>query len=320
MESQNSDLVQFQLQALKQRSLSLKEINDLIDTVHAQNKEQNTKMVIKQTPSVPVLPDLTALHFDDTLMAIQQYIHSFEYNFTNLQLSTYKKKKTFASMVDYAKILIKKSLPIRCLDGFILAAYLTCDIHKYCIRFPLRFMSKCKNKLYWHIVLGITHTRNNTFGAIGISRKNDQLSFKRCEYDSLLSLIKHFVECYQMYGHEVKVITIGVPLTNNIHSEDPIFWDILEIHNKKEKNDVKTHSNTLHQVFQNFIKQKDAIIRSLAGDTKPYKFHKGVVFDAENNKYYLKQQYPLRLQKVKSVSKDETNTNNTPHQEDINRV
>ena len=99
-------------------------------------------------------------------------------------------------MVDYAKILMKQSLPIRCLDGFILAAYLTCNIDKHCVRFPLRFLSKCGTKLYWHIVLGIMHSRHLRFGAIGISRKNDKLSFKKCHYKSLLELIREFMRWY----------------------------------------------------------------------------------------------------------------------------
>merc|ERR550539_921348 len=123
--------------------------------------------------------------FNAKLTAIQEYINEFEYNFTSTQLSTYQKKKTFASMVDYGMQLIKKSLPIRCLDAFILAAYLTCDIDN-CIRFPLRFRSKCQNKFYWHIVLGIKHARNNKWGSIGISRKNEHLACKECKYDSLL--------------------------------------------------------------------------------------------------------------------------------------
>eukprot|EP01084_Bolivina_argentea_P304750 526401_1 len=235
-------------------------------------------------------------------------------------------------MVDYAKILIKKSLPIRCLDGFILAAYLTCDIDKNCIRFPLRFMSKCNGKLYWHIVLGIKHFRSNKFGSIGISRKNEKLSFKKCEYDSLLSLIKEFIACYAFYNHKVNMITIGVPLTSNAFSEDPIFWDILQIY---KDNDIGKHKNILNQMFDNFINNKDIIFRSLIDETKPYLFDKNIMFDDKNQKYYLKQQYIFQLKsnenkkkcRQKRKSKSEPQTHNTAtylnensKQQDINRV
>lgn len=280
---------------VKSSDMSMEEIIEMIKLIEKYDKKNNTsgkQIIIKSTVDKPILPNLTSMGFNEKLKAIQNYIDAFEYNFTNMQLSTYQKKKTFASMVDYAQILIKKSLPIRCLDGFILAAYLTCDIDKYLLRFPLRFMSKCNNKLYWHIVLGVKHTRHNKYGAIGISRKNEKLGYKACEYESLLALIKEYIKCYKSYNHEVRLITIGIPLTTNIYSEDPIFWDILQISNKKKENDINAYRNILDGVFENWFKYKDKISEDIhKSHVKAYPFDKHVIFDIKTQKYYLKKQH-----------------------------
>ena len=300
---------------LKKQCLSLEEVKEWIKRIQKHN------VVMKSIPDKPILADLSSMSFDEKLAAIQKYINEFEYNFTNLQLSTYQKKKTFASMVDYGKLLIKKSLPIRCLDGFILAAYLTCDIDKFCIRFPLRFMSKCENKTYWHIVLGIKHSRNNKWGSIGISRKNEHLSFKECEFDSLLDLIYEFIDCYKMYAHTVRVVTIGVPLTTNVFSEDPIFWDILQILNKHNGNDIKQYEDVLNQIFGNFIQHKDEIIWALTNGMKPYLFDQNVMFHEEKQHYYMKKQYEINEKKKDNEPSPTAQSDDIlSRADDINRV
>ena len=142
---ESEDVDKIKLDALKKQSLSILEIGTLIKKIKKAHKNDDCidGLMMEVIHTRPILPDLQSLNFSRSVLAIQAYINAFEYNFTSFQLSTYQKKQSFSSMVDYAKILIKKSLPIRCLDGFILAAYLTRNLNKQCIRFPLRFKSRC---------------------------------------------------------------------------------------------------------------------------------------------------------------------------------
>lgn len=225
--------------------------------------------------------------------------------------------------------MFRKALPIRCLDGFILGAYLSHDIPN-CKRFPLRFMSKMPTiatgsnttetesnisnestqaraqtqnasiKNYWHIVLGtIYQTRinnSNKFGSIGISRVNT-LGYKPCIYDNLLDLIIDFFDAYSKIGHKVTKITIGLPLTNDIHSDDPIYWDILHLNVnnqiiKKKSNINNCPSNinsvydTLLQITNSFFNQSENIRQCMLDNKEPKsKIHSQIVWNCQQSHF-----------------------------------
>lgn len=98
------------------------------------------------------------------------------------------------------------------------------------------------------------------------------------------------------------MVTVGVPLTTDQYSEDPIFWDILEIDNSKKGNDIETHQVALQQVFSHFFKRRDVVFRSLTEDNKGFIFDPLVTYTKRylegeqvsdekfQNKYYLKKQ------------------------------
>lgn len=72
--------------------------------------------------------------------------------------------------METAKEMIRMSLPIKCLEAFILSLYLTAPLSQL-QRFAISFKSLCGNHTHRHVVMGMYHA--NQFGTLGLSRKKD---------------------------------------------------------------------------------------------------------------------------------------------------
>jgi hypothetical protein len=82
-------------------------------------------------PKRPILPPnyLTSqwekIPINERLLALQKYISGFEYNFTNKQYFNVMKNRPLARVMDTAKEIMRRSLPIKCLEAVFLGIYLT---------------------------------------------------------------------------------------------------------------------------------------------------------------------------------------------------
>lgn len=115
---------------------------------------------------------------------------TIRYNHTGTQFFDIKKYRSLSWLMETAKEMIRVSLPIKCLEAFILSLY-PIDINAQTIRvlimfryftaplnqlqrFAISFKSVSDNHVYRHVVMGIYHA--NQFGALGLSRKKDLMN------------------------------------------------------------------------------------------------------------------------------------------------
>ena len=124
-----------------------------------------------------------------------------------------------------------ESLPIKCLEAFLIAIYLTTGIAGL-DRFNISFKTRFNSIVYRHIVLGLKH--GQVFGALGLSRRAD-LACKPLngKYDRLSVLIDDFIQAYSNYGHTVLRIKIGSPIEHDLKSFETIQWKAVVIQPSK---------------------------------------------------------------------------------------
>ena len=111
------------------------------------------------------------------------------YNYTGTQFFDIKRYRSLSWLMETAKEMIRMSLPIKCLEAFVISLYPTismrCTVYSNFLsvpryltsplhqvqRFAISFKSICNNRVHRHVVMGIYHA--NQFGALGLSRKKD---------------------------------------------------------------------------------------------------------------------------------------------------
>lgn len=120
-----------------------------------------------------------------------------------------------------------ESLPIKCLEAFLIATYLTTGISGL-ERFNISFKTRFNSVVYRHIVLGLKY--GQMYGALGLSRRTD-LAYKPLngKYDRLSSLIHDYIQAYRNYGHTVLRVKIGLPIVHDLKSFLTINWKVLVI-------------------------------------------------------------------------------------------
>jgi len=120
-----------------------------------------------------------------------------------------------------------ESLPIKCLEAFFIAVYLTTGILGL-ERFNISFKTQFNSIIYRHTVLGVKYGQN--YGALGLSRRTD-LAYKPLngKYDRLSTLIDDYIQAYKKYGHTVLRIKIGLPIVHDLKSFITINWKAIVI-------------------------------------------------------------------------------------------
>eukprot|EP00644_Phytophthora_capsici_P016398 jgi/Phyca11/117657/e_gw1.34.212.1 len=143
------------------------------------------------------------------LNAVQNVITSLEYNYTGTLYFDVNKNRSFKSIANTAKEILKEGLPIQCLEAVFLGAYLTAGFSDL-DRFPISFKTKAGTSTHRHIVLGVRHLQQK-WGALGLSRC-DKLMNKENKFDSLSDLVLDYCHEFEKVYH--KVLNLPVDTSN----------------------------------------------------------------------------------------------------------
>ncbi|KAG7392680.1 Tubulinyl-Tyr carboxypeptidase 2 [Phytophthora pseudosyringae] len=184
-------------------------------------------MAIIPEPPEPKLPSFgPKVSIKTKLHAIQSLITSLEYNYTGTLYFDVNKNRSFKSIANTAKEILKEGLPIQCLEAVFLGAYLTAGLSNL-ERFPISFKTTAGTSTHRHIVLGIRHQQQK-WGALGLSRC-DKLMYKDMRFDSLSDMVLDYCNEFQNVCHKVAKVNVGFPLTHDIHSSERVEWRVLNI-------------------------------------------------------------------------------------------
>eukprot|EP00742_Colponemidia_sp_Colp-10_P005909 GILJ01006320.1.p1 GENE.GILJ01006320.1~~GILJ01006320.1.p1 ORF type:complete len:386 (+),score=54.41 GILJ01006320.1:44-1159(+) len=189
-----------------------------------QNLQKNKALIRPPRPTLPVLKPSMSMR--QKIHIYQQFIESFEYNYTGRNYFRLHKDRGIKSVTNTSQQIIRDALPIKCLEATMLAIFLT---HEFMDvdRFPVSFTSSVEGQKFQHIVLAVRH--QNTWGAMGLSRKQE-LMYKPLKFSSLGALMEEFKTCYEKCWHSLQKIKIGLPILHNAFSSEPVRWRILNLH------------------------------------------------------------------------------------------
>ncbi|KAL3666660.1 hypothetical protein V7S43_008289 [Phytophthora oleae] len=189
--------------------------------------EKVKAMTILPEPPEPKLPSFgPKVSMKSKLHAVQNLITSLEYNYTGTLYFDVNKNRSFKSIANTAKEILKEGLPIQCLEAVFLGAYLTAGFSNL-DRFPISFKSKAGTSTHRHIVLGVRHQQQK-WGALGLSRC-DKLMNKEVKFDSLSDLVLDYCHEFQNVYHKVEKVNVGFPLSHDIHSSERVEWRVLNL-------------------------------------------------------------------------------------------
>lgn len=218
---------------------------------------------IKNDPTLKAPPKPVAPNLDDygtveaKVAAVQRYINSFQYNHTGNPLWRTEKKRYQNGVWDHAKLIMRKCIPIKCLEAVVLGAYLTRGI-KGLIRIPLRFKSKVAGQSFWHIVL-LLKAPSGKYGAIGLSRRHT-LAGKRFIFDSIASLIEDYKAAYEEVGHTLRKLTLGLPFGGDSFAREQVHWHFLIAFGLREED----WGGDLQNVLKRYMKDLKNILENIA--------------------------------------------------------
>ncbi|GMF16101.1 unnamed protein product [Phytophthora lilii] len=145
------------------------------------------------------------------------------YNYTGTLYFDVNKNRSFKSIANTAKDILKEGLPIQCLEAVFLGAYLTAGLQNL-DRFPISFKTTAGTSTHRHIVLGVRYQQQK-WGALGLSRC-DKLMNKDMKFDSLSDLVLDYCHEFQNVYHKVVKVNVGFPLTHDIHSSERVEWRV----------------------------------------------------------------------------------------------
>ncbi|KAK1947840.1 Vasohibin-1 [Phytophthora citrophthora] len=178
-------------------------------------------------PPEPKLPSFgPKASMKSKLHAVQNVITSLEYNYTGTLYFDVNKNRSFKSIANTAKEILKEGLPIQCLEAVFLGAYLTAGFSNL-DRFPISFKTKAGTSTHRHIVLGVRHQQQK-WGALGLSR-SDKLMNKEIKFDSLSDLVLDYCHEFQKVYHKVEKVNVGFPFSHDIHSSERVEWRVLNL-------------------------------------------------------------------------------------------
>ncbi|OWZ23504.1 hypothetical protein PHMEG_0001603 [Phytophthora megakarya] len=187
-------------------AISSEELQDAWEKVKA--------MELLPEPPEPKLPTFgPKVPMKTRLNAIQNLITSLEYNYTGTLYFDVNKNRSFKSIANTAKEIIKEGLPIQCLEAVFLGAYLTAGLSNL-ERFPISFKTTAGTSTHRHIVLGIRHQQQK-WGALGLSRC-EKLMNKDVRFDSLSDLVLDYCREFQNVYHKV---VLNLPVETNNWAE-----------------------------------------------------------------------------------------------------
>jgi hypothetical protein len=147
---------------------------------------------------------------------------------------------------------ISYGLPIKCLEAVLVGAFLSTSIRGL-DRIPLAFKSECNKIEYRHIVL--VCRCNSIWGALGLSRKPD-LMYKPLIFNSLMDLIKNYIDSYHRYGHKVLKIKIGLPIQSDHTSNEEITWKFASIDTVLgDVHFINWTSSSVYLDIENYVKK-----------------------------------------------------------------
>ncbi|KAG6964594.1 hypothetical protein JG687_00005875 [Phytophthora cactorum] len=194
------------------QTISSDELQDAWEKVKA--------MTILPEPPEPKLPTFgPKVPMKSKLHSIQSLITSLEYNYTGTLYFDVNKNRSFKSIVNTAKEILKEGLPIQCLEAVFLGAYLTAGLTNL-ERFPISFKTTAGRSTHRHIVLGIHHQQQK-WGALGLSRC-EKLMNKDLKFESLSDLVLDYCHEFENVYHTVLKVNVGFPFTHDIHSSERV--------------------------------------------------------------------------------------------------
>lgn len=131
--------------------------------------------------------------------------------------------------METVKEMTRESLPIKCLEAVILGIYLT-NGQPSIERFPISFKTYFSGNYFHHVVLGMYC--NGRYGSLGMSRRAELMD-KPLTFRTLSDLIFDFEDSYKKYLHTVKKVKIGLYVSHEPHSFQPIEWKQLVLNVSK---------------------------------------------------------------------------------------
>jgi tubulinyl-Tyr carboxypeptidase len=142
-----------------------------------------------------------------------------------------------------------EALPIKCLEAFLIAIYLTTGIYGL-DRFNISFKTRFNSIVYRHVVLGLKY--GQMYGALGLSRRADLASKPmNGTYDRLSALVNDYLQAYKNYGHTVLRVRIGLPVVHDLKSFLTINLKAIVIQpNKTEKIEYERELDKVARVWR----------------------------------------------------------------------
>jgi hypothetical protein len=213
------------------------------------SKDLSTKITVPESHNVvfltPPFPSLPSLDFysmpkEAVLLLIQQYISSFQYNYTSTMYFKLKKNGTTHHILEVFNLLTKYALPIQCVEAVFIGSILSAGWDG-AVRIPICFKSKLSHTQYYrHIILAVY--KDGKWGALGISRRSN-LMYKDFAYYSLWQMLMEYRRCYEESCHRLLSIYCGLPMPNNFFQDQPIIWKAFKMRTSRG-------SDTNDQVYQ----------------------------------------------------------------------
>ena len=200
---------------------------------------------------------------DVYLHHLHAFLSSFTYNTSpgpehtpGIQLI---KSQPLRVVCQTAHRIVAARLPIKCLEGVVVALQLTTAVAAAGLRLPtsdsavalsegqwrlmrlaLRFHSECGGHRYWHVLLVLElqwadassqsspPAMHRRFAIISASR-HPPLSFRSFSHPSLSSLCSSLKAEYHRIGHRLLHLTLGLPIEESERSKLPLHWHFLSI-------------------------------------------------------------------------------------------
>ncbi|KAG0573139.1 hypothetical protein KC19_VG152000 [Ceratodon purpureus] len=159
------------------------------------------------------------------LKALKQYIGSFQYRLNSQTNFNAHKLRPLAQIMDTARMIVYAPQPIKCVEAVFVALYLTAGLPDV-ERVPLGFKTELSGQVYQHIVLLVQH--GSKWGAFGISRCPDLMN-KDLMFDSMSSVIENFKAAYELQGHIVLKVRVGLPVEHSNTSPNFVCWRHLNL-------------------------------------------------------------------------------------------
>lgn len=142
--------------------------------------------------------------------------------------------QTMQALGKAAEAVWEAGFPIRCQAGVVLAAHLTTNMASAVLRLPLSFKTRVRatGAVHRHIVLAVRDT-SRRWGSMGISRCADLMD-KPMDFPSLSALVREFERSYDVCGHELRTVYLGLPFSPSRTCRLPIIWRALHLAVKNE--------------------------------------------------------------------------------------